>query len=164
MIKKLFDLLFWSHEIWPPDPESCQWRRKLKRNYTYKIILLENIYSFTINFIVLNFLFNLSFQKRKQSTEWTDTNEKISTKKFNRCKLDRHRLRLQRPLLLPPRLAPPLLLPVLPLPLGLPKTRESSNYKITSQILILILYFWETNERSYTTHWKISKKRNQTYL
>ncbi len=158
MIKKSFDLLVWSHEIRPPDPESCQWLGKLKRNYTYKIILLENIYSFTINFIVLNFLFNLSFQE--DAKHRMNTNEQISTKKFNRCKLDRHRLRLQRPLLLPPRLAPPLLLPVPPLPLGLPKTsRENCNNfwkcnKISSQILILNLYFWENNERSYIPHWK----------
>ncbi len=107
-----------------------------------------------------------------------NTNEKTSTKKFNRCKLDRHRLRLQRPLLLPPRLAPPLLLPVPPLPLGLPKTRENCNNfwncnGISSQIVVILnLYFWENNERSFIPHWKrhfrayqkLAKKRNQTII
>ncbi len=73
--------------------------------------------------------------------------------------MDRHRLRLQR-LLLPPRLALPLLLPVPPLPLGLPKTRENCNNfwncnGISSQIVVILnLYFWENNERSYIPHWK----------
>ncbi len=106
--------------------------------------------------------FKLSIQfefPKEDAKHRMNTNEKISTKQFNRCKLDRHRLLLQRPLLLPPRLAPPLLLPVPPLPLGLPKTRENCNNfwkcnKISSQILILNLYFWENNERSYTPHWK----------
>ncbi len=101
--------------------------------------------------------FKLSIQfefSKEDAKHRMNTNEKISTKKFNRCKLDRHRLLLQRPLLLPP-----LLLPVPPLPLGLPKTRENCNNfwncnKISSQILILNFYFRETNERSYTPHWK----------